>query len=131
LVPQSETGKINCVRLPRCGRLPPDDADSQLTDEKIVHLVAFATTDGTLGDPRYCRAGSISAEFDMHTPLANTQAKLDEIERELRKHPDFQLYLLSKTGLERASRERLLRAIPTFDLWLKLRNSIALATAAL
>jgi hypothetical protein len=75
--------------------------------------------------------GSIAAEFDMHTPLANTQAKLDEIERELRKHPDFQLYLLSKTGLERASRERLLRVIPAFDLWLKLRNSIALATAEL
>ena len=67
----------------------------------------------------------------MHTPLANTQAKLYEIERELRNHADFQLYLLSKTGLERASRERLLRAIPAFDLWLKLRNSIALATAAL
>jgi hypothetical protein len=28
-VPQSETGKINCVRLPRCGRLPPGDANSQ------------------------------------------------------------------------------------------------------
>ena len=75
--------------------------------------------------------GSIAVEFDMHTSLANTQAKLDEIERELRKYPDFQLYLLSKTGLERASREQLLRGVPGFDLWLKLRNSIALATAAL
>jgi len=27
LVPQLETGKINCVRLPRCGRLPPGGAD--------------------------------------------------------------------------------------------------------
>jgi hypothetical protein len=27
LVPQLETGKINCVRLPRCGRLPPGSAD--------------------------------------------------------------------------------------------------------
>jgi hypothetical protein len=35
----------------------------------------------------------------MHTPLANTQAKLDEIERE---HPDFQLYLLSKDGARKS-----------------------------
>src|SRR5438874_537216 len=26
LVPQPETGKISCVRLPRCGRLPPGGA---------------------------------------------------------------------------------------------------------
>ncbi len=70
-------------------------------------------------------------EFNMQTPLINTQAKLEEIERELRKYPDFQLYLLSKTGLERASRKRLLMEIPAFDLWLKLRNSIAVATAPL
>jgi hypothetical protein len=25
LVPQLETGKINCVRLPRCDRLPPGE----------------------------------------------------------------------------------------------------------
>jgi hypothetical protein len=75
--------------------------------------------------------GNIAMESNMRMPLINTQAKLEEIERELRKYPDFQLYLLSKTGLERASRERMLINIPAFDLWLKLRNSVALATAPL
>jgi hypothetical protein len=36
LVPQSETGKINCVRLPRCGRLPPGYASHQPAECKSV-----------------------------------------------------------------------------------------------
>jgi hypothetical protein len=63
----------------------------------------------------------------MATPLARALAKLDEIERELKKLPDFHLYLLARTDKERARMEAILIRIPAFELWRKLRNSIALA----
>lgn len=66
----------------------------------------------------------------MNTPLARAQAKLVEIERELGKYPDFQLYLIAKTREDRARMERMLMSIPVFSLWRKLRDSIMLATAA-
>lgn len=65
----------------------------------------------------------------MSTPLARAKAKLEEIERELRKHPDFQLYLLAEAQSERMRMEGLLVEIPSFRLWLKLKNSILLASA--
>ena len=63
----------------------------------------------------------------MTTPLSRALAKLEEIERELRKLPDFHLYLLAKTETERARMEAILIKIPAFDLWHKLRNSVARA----
>jgi hypothetical protein len=64
---------------------------------------------------------------DMTTPLARAQAKLQELERELGKHPDFQFYLLAKTEQDRTRMEAMLISIPAFGLWHKLRSSIALA----
>lgn len=61
----------------------------------------------------------------MRTPLDCAKAKLEEIERELNKYPDFHLYLLAKTRDERKRMERLLKAIPAFDLWHKLRKSVS------
>jgi len=66
----------------------------------------------------------------MSTPLARAQAKLREIEQELGKYPDFQLYLIAKADKDRARMERLLMAIPAFALWSKLRDSVVLATAS-
>lgn len=66
----------------------------------------------------------------MNTPLARAQAKLREIERELGKYPDFQLYLIAKTRQDRTRMERVLMGIPDFALWRKLRDSITPATAA-
>jgi len=66
----------------------------------------------------------------MSTPLARAQAKLREIEQELGKYPDFQLYLIAKADKDRARMERLLMAIPAFALWCKLRDSVVLATAS-
>lgn len=66
----------------------------------------------------------------MSTPLARAQAKIDEIERELRKCPDFQLYLVVNSPQDRLRMERVLSSIPTFKLWLTLRNSIAAAPIA-
>jgi hypothetical protein len=66
----------------------------------------------------------------MSTPLARAQAKLREIEQELGKYPDFQLYLIAKTRGDRARMERLLMGIPSFALWHELRDSIMLATAS-
>jgi len=66
----------------------------------------------------------------MSTPLARAQARLEEIERELRKYPDFQLYLIARTREDLARMERLLINIPAFALWQKLRNSIMFATAS-
>ncbi len=66
----------------------------------------------------------------MSTPLARAQAKLREIEQELGRYPDFQLYLIAKTRKDRARMERLLMDIPAFALWRKLRDSIMLASAS-
>jgi hypothetical protein len=66
----------------------------------------------------------------MITPLARAQAKLQEIEQELRKYPDFQLYLIARTRQDRARMEQLLMNIPAFALWRKLRDSVTLATAS-
>jgi hypothetical protein len=60
------------------------------------------------------------------TPLHRAQAKRERIERELKKCPDFQLYLLAKSRKDLARMERLLMQIPTFRLWRTLANSIEL-----
>jgi len=58
------------------------------------------------------------------TPLDRAQEKREQIERELRKCPDFQLYLLTKSRKERARMGRLLMEIPNFRLWRALSTSI-------
>jgi hypothetical protein len=42
LLPQPETGKISCVRLPRCGRLPPGVRRHQCTDAHWVQRVSHS-----------------------------------------------------------------------------------------
>jgi hypothetical protein len=58
------------------------------------------------------------------TPLERARAKLAEIERQLRKHPDFQLYLITKSRKDRARMRRVMMEIPSFKLWTALTNSI-------
>jgi hypothetical protein len=60
-------------------------------------------------------------------PLDRAIAKRDEIELELRKCPDFQLYLITKSRRQRARMERLLMEIPNFKLWRRLATSVARA----
>jgi hypothetical protein len=67
-----------------------------------------------------------NGQFDMDTPLARARAKLEEIEHQLRKDPDFQLYLLAKTEQDRTRMEASLINIPAFSMWHKLHNSMAL-----
>jgi hypothetical protein len=55
------------------------------------------------------------------TPLKRAQAKLEQIESQLRKCPDFQLYLLARSPIGRARMKRLLMEIPSFRLWYPLR----------
>jgi len=61
------------------------------------------------------------------TPLDRARAKCEQLERELRKSPDFQLYLVVKSRNGRAQMESLLMEIPAFRLWRTLANSIELA----
>jgi hypothetical protein len=63
----------------------------------------------------------------IETPLDRAIAKRDEIERELRKCPDFQLYLITKSPTQRARMEQLLMKIPLFKLWHGLTTSVARA----
>jgi hypothetical protein len=51
------------------------------------------------------------------TPQDCARAKRDGIERELKKCPDFQLYLLTKSLNDRMRMERLLDQNPRFKLW--------------
>jgi hypothetical protein len=60
------------------------------------------------------------------TPLERAQAKRERIERELKKCPDFQLYLIAKSRKDLARMERLLMQIPMFRIWRTLANSIEL-----
>ena len=61
------------------------------------------------------------------TPLDRAIAKRDEIELELRKSPDFQLYLITKSRRHRARMKQLLMEIPNFKLWCRLATSVARA----
>jgi hypothetical protein len=49
--------------------------------------------------------------------------KRTEIEMELKKSPDFQLYLITKSRADRARMEELLMEFPTFKLWRALTSS--------
>jgi DNA-binding transcriptional MocR family regulator len=50
--------------------------------------------------------------------------KREELERELKKSPDFQLYLMTTSSKDRARMERLLLEVPIFRLWHRLTMSI-------
>jgi len=93
-------------------------SDARLRPWNFRSAAAFAEGSGSAGT------------FMMSTPLARAQAKLREIEQELGKYPDFQLYLMAGTRKERARMERLLMGIPAFALWRKLRDSITLTIAS-
>ena len=60
----------------------------------------------------------------METPLERAQAKCEQLERKLKRSPDFQLYLLTKSLRDRARMENLLMEIPQFALWRKLARSV-------
>jgi hypothetical protein len=60
----------------------------------------------------------------METPLQRAQAKCEQLERELRRSPDFQLYLLTKSRLDQARMESVLMEIPQFALWRALIKSV-------
>jgi hypothetical protein len=55
---------------------------------------------------------------------AFAKAKREQIECELNKCPDLQLYLVVKSQRDRARMKRLLMRIPNFRLWHVLTNSI-------
>ena len=54
--------------------------------------------------------------------LVRARQKCERLERELRKCPDFQLYLLSKSRKDRNRMELMLMQIPSFKLWYLLMN---------
>ncbi len=58
------------------------------------------------------------------SPLARAQAKCEQIEQELRKHLDFQFYLVCHSRQDRARMRRVLMEIPSFRLWRALKNAI-------
>jgi len=58
------------------------------------------------------------------TPHDRARAKRDQIEQDLKKCPDFQLYLLTKSPNDRMRMEQLLDHNPRFRLWRVLAGSI-------
>jgi hypothetical protein len=62
-------------------------------------------------------------------PLDRARLRREQLERELRKCPDFQLYLITRTRDHRARMEHVLMENPGFKLWRLLTNSIAMADA--
>jgi hypothetical protein len=58
------------------------------------------------------------------TPLQRAQVKCEQLARDLRKCPDFQLYLLTTSRRDRARMESILMEIPQFSLWRTLTDSV-------
>jgi hypothetical protein len=71
-----------------------------------------------------CQHNEMAMTTLASTPSRRALAKLEQIERELRKSPDFQLYLVAKSPKDRARMERMLKEIPTFRLWHLLAKSV-------
>jgi len=63
-------------------------------------------------------------------PLDRAQVKRERLERELKRCPDFQLYLITQAHGDRARMERVLMKNPAFRLWRLLTGSIAGANAS-
>jgi hypothetical protein len=57
-------------------------------------------------------------------PFDRAKLKCDELERELRRSPDFQLYLITESPSDRARMESVLMEIPQFALWRALTQTI-------
>jgi hypothetical protein len=55
--------------------------------------------------------------------IKRARAMREQIGRELRKSPDFQLYLIAKSRKDRARMKRVLMQIPRFRLWHILTDS--------
>jgi hypothetical protein len=53
-----------------------------------------------------------------------TRIQREEIEDELRKSPDFQLYMLTAARHDRERMERLLEKLPAFRVWRRLSQRI-------
>jgi hypothetical protein len=60
----------------------------------------------------------------MDTPLERAEVKCEKLESDLRKSPDFQLYLLTESRRDRARMESVLMEIPQFALWRTLTRSV-------
>ena len=73
---------------------------------------------------QHLRARLIVADIEEAAP-DRARAKRDQIERELKKCPDFQLYLLARSLGDRMRMEQLLDQNPRFKLWRVLAGSIA------
>jgi len=60
----------------------------------------------------------------LERPLERALTKRQQIERELKKCPDFHRYLLTTSPGDRTRMERVLMEIPSFRLWRALTHSI-------
>ena len=69
----------------------------------------------------------VTATMPLKKWMKHVQAKCQQVEGELRKHPDFQLYLITRSPKDRARMERLLMGIPSFRLWRALTDSLGRA----
>ena len=58
------------------------------------------------------------------TTSQNIQTVRKEIEDELRKSPDFQLYMLTAARHDRERMERLLEKLPAFRMWRRLSQAV-------
>jgi hypothetical protein len=75
-----------------------------------------------------CRIHGKSAE---ELSLDCARARSEQLECELKKCPDFQLYLITKATNDRARMERLLMENPGFRQWRLLKNYITIGDACL
>jgi hypothetical protein len=64
----------------------------------------------------------------METPVERAQAECAQLERELKRCPDFQLYLLTESHRDRARMESVLMEIPQFALWRTLMRAVKYAS---
>jgi hypothetical protein len=60
----------------------------------------------------------------VETPFDRAKLKCEQLERELKRSPDFQLYLLTESLSDRARMESVLMEIPQFARWRALTKTM-------
>jgi hypothetical protein len=66
----------------------------------------------------------LNASQDLQTVRKMTCIEREELEYELKKSPDFQLYMLTAARHDRERMERLLEKLPAFRMWRRLSKPI-------
>jgi hypothetical protein len=116
--------RVKAKNWPKIARAPPRPRPRWTLHNSANRSASF--------HPGSCSIRNLRRDHSMHNleslPLDRAQMRREQLERELRKCPDFQLYLITKAPHDRIRMEHVLMENPRFRLWRVLTNSIESCT---